>query len=231
MGSTPGSCEGGNTGSLGCQGGVSRAGFGVSPGRGAGGWKGPPGLGLCWFKSSPPWPAAANAAWPTCASERLSHVKKVSPVKKGGYGFRQDAPAAESSRSCAPAGSPRSSCQIPAPKSPVSSRHPASRRSRGQDRQSADYPRRHSTQAGCAMSSTDFLFCLHKLLAWLFAFLSALLPQHLIAQLSAMEVSPVAHAPRSQLYAQAAVPPRELDRVALPRSKEAEADARAAKKR
>ena len=37
--------------------------------------------------------------------------------------------------------------------------------------------------AGCDMSA-DFLFSLQKLLSWLFAFLTALLPQHLIAQLS-----------------------------------------------
>ncbi len=39
--------------------------------------------------------------------------------------------------------------RIPVPESPVSSRHPASRRCRRQDRQSADYSRRHSTRAGC----------------------------------------------------------------------------------
>ncbi|MDR6843236.1 hypothetical protein [Pseudoxanthomonas sacheonensis] len=68
------------------------------------------------------------------------------------------------------------------------------------------------------MSSTDFLFSLHKLLAWLFAFLSALLPQHLIAQLSAADVSPAIHAAPSQLQAQTATPPRNLNRVVLPRS-------------
>jgi hypothetical protein len=72
------------------------------------------------------------------------------------------------------------------------------------------------------MSSTDFLFSLRKLLAWLFAFLSALLPQHLIAQLSAAEVSPAIHAAPAQLYAQTATPPRKLGRVALPQSSEAD---------
>ena len=66
------------------------------------------------------------------------------------------------------------------------------------------------------MSSTDFLFSLRKLLAWLFAFLSALLPQHLMAQLSEVGVSPAVHATSSQLYAQAAMPPRNLDRAVLP---------------
>jgi hypothetical protein len=74
------------------------------------------------------------------------------------------------------------------------------------------------------MSSTDFLFSLRKLLAWLFAFLSALLPQHLIAQLSAAEVSPAIHAAPSQLYARTATPPRKLDRVALPQSSAGKAD-------
>jgi len=81
------------------------------------------------------------------------------------------------------------------------------------------------------MSSTDFLFCLRKLLAWLFAFLSALLPQHLMAQLSATEVSRAIHAPPSQLYARNATPPRKLERVALPRPEETTADDRAQKDR
>ena len=81
------------------------------------------------------------------------------------------------------------------------------------------------------MSSTDFLLCLRKLLAWLFAFLSALLPQHLMAQLSAAEVPSALHAPPSQLYARNAIPPRKLERVALPRSEEATADDRAQKNR
>lgn len=68
------------------------------------------------------------------------------------------------------------------------------------------------------MSSTDFMFSLRKLLAWLFAFLSALLPQHLMAQLSAADVSPAVHAAPSQLHAQTAMPLRNLDRVALPQS-------------
>jgi len=68
------------------------------------------------------------------------------------------------------------------------------------------------------MSSTDFLFSLHKLLAWLFAFLSALLPQHLMAQLSEADVSPAVQATPSKLYAQTAAPPRNLDRVVLPHS-------------
>ena len=68
------------------------------------------------------------------------------------------------------------------------------------------------------MSNTDFLLSLRKLLAWLFAFLSALLPQHLMAQLSAADVSPTVHATPSQLYAQTATPPRNLDRAVLPQS-------------
>ncbi len=36
---------------------------------------------------SPPLPAATSAASATCASGRLPHVKKVSQVKKCGYGF------------------------------------------------------------------------------------------------------------------------------------------------
>lgn len=68
------------------------------------------------------------------------------------------------------------------------------------------------------MSSTDFLFSLHKLLAWLFAFLSALLPQHLMAQLSETDVPPTVHATPSQLYARTATPPRNLDRAVLPQS-------------
>ena len=68
------------------------------------------------------------------------------------------------------------------------------------------------------MSNTDFLFSLRKLLAWLFAFLSALLPQHLMAQLSEANVSQTVHATPSKLYAQTATPPRNLDRVVLPHS-------------
>lgn len=68
------------------------------------------------------------------------------------------------------------------------------------------------------MSSTDFLFSLRKLFAWLFAFLSALLPQHLMAQLSAANVSPAVHAAPSKLYAQTATPPRNLDHLVLPHS-------------
>lgn len=78
------------------------------------------------------------------------------------------------------------------------------------------------------MSSTDFLFSLRKLLAWLFAFLSALLPQHLMAQLSEATVSPAVHAAPSQLYAQTATPPRNLDRVVLPHSSAGEAAAASA---
>jgi hypothetical protein len=74
------------------------------------------------------------------------------------------------------------------------------------------------------MSSTDFLFSLRKLLAWLFAFVSALLPQHLMAELSAMEVPPAIHAPPQ--YAQVAKLPQSLDRAALPQSN-AKADASA----
>lgn len=74
------------------------------------------------------------------------------------------------------------------------------------------------------MSSTDFLLSLRKLLAWLFAFLSALLPQHLIAQLSAAEVSPAIHVAPAQLYARTATPLRKPDHVALPQSGAGKAD-------
>lgn len=74
------------------------------------------------------------------------------------------------------------------------------------------------------MSNTDFLFSLRKLLAWLFAFLSALLPQHLMAQLSEANVSQTVHATPSKLYAQTATPPRNLDRVVLPHSNASKAD-------
>jgi len=45
--------------------------------------------------------------------------------------------------------------------------------------------------AGCDMSC-DFLLSLRKLLSWLFAFLMALLPQHLIAQLADADLSSIA---------------------------------------
>ncbi|MGH8026100.1 MAG: hypothetical protein ACREO0_05155 [Pseudoxanthomonas sp.] len=68
------------------------------------------------------------------------------------------------------------------------------------------------------MSSTDFLFCLHKLLAWLFAFLSALLPQHLMAQLSAADITPAAYAAPSRLCVRTVTPPHNLGRAVLPQS-------------
>lgn len=175
MGSTPGSGGGGNTGSLGCQGGVSRAGFGVSPGFGAGGWKGPPGLGLCWFK-----PFSLHRCGNRCRSanmrEPLLALREETRMRfSPGRNFRRlcrcrvlgliravdslspqhrhrlavvSRPLSEAG-SCALAGLVRSVRRIPVPESPVSSRHPASRRRRRQDRQSADYSRRHSTRAGC----------------------------------------------------------------------------------
>ncbi|HEX7802683.1 MAG TPA: hypothetical protein VF471_08005 [Pseudoxanthomonas sp.] len=68
------------------------------------------------------------------------------------------------------------------------------------------------------MSITDFLFSLHKLLAWLFALLTVLLPQHLLAPLPAAEAIATVHAPAPQLCVQTPAPPRKLDRVALPPS-------------
>lgn len=65
------------------------------------------------------------------------------------------------------------------------------------------------------MGVTDFLFSLHKLLAWLFAMLTVLLPQHLLAPLSPADTAVTVHAPAAQFCAQASAPPRKLDRVAL----------------
>lgn len=68
------------------------------------------------------------------------------------------------------------------------------------------------------MSITDFLFSLHKLLAWLFALLTVLLPQHLLAPLPTADTTATVHAPAPQLCVQTAAPPRKLDCAALPPS-------------
>lgn len=65
------------------------------------------------------------------------------------------------------------------------------------------------------MGITDFLFSLHKLLAWLLALLTVLLPQHLLAPLSPADTAAPVHTPAPQLCLQAPAPPRKLDRVAL----------------
>lgn len=61
----------------------------------------------------------------------------------------------------------------------------------------------------------DFLFSLHKLLHWLVAFLMALLPQHLMAQLSDTDLLPVpaytttAPEPRAVPPVRAVTPPQQ----------------------
>jgi hypothetical protein len=65
-----------------------------------------------------------------------------------------------------------------------------------------------------AMSITDFLFSLHKLLAWLLSLLTLLLPQHLLAPSQADTPATVQAAP--QLCAKTPAPPRKLDRLAWP---------------
>jgi hypothetical protein len=82
---------------------------------------------------------------------------------------------------------------------------------------------------GAAMSITDFLFSLHKLLAWLLALLTVLLPQHLLGPLSAADAPAAvpAAATTTQLCMQASVPPRKLARAVLPPSNTDEAGAAA----
>jgi hypothetical protein len=79
------------------------------------------------------------------------------------------------------------------------------------------------------MSITDFLFSLHKLLAWLLALLTVLLPQHLLGPLSAADTPAAvpAAATTTQLCVQASVPPRKLTRAVLPPSNADEAGAAA----
>jgi hypothetical protein len=67
------------------------------------------------------------------------------------------------------------------------------------------------------MSITDFLFSLHKLLAWLFALLTVLLPQHLLAPLPEADPPATVYA-APQLCAKTPAPPRKRDRIALPSS-------------
>lgn len=77
------------------------------------------------------------------------------------------------------------------------------------------------------MSITDFLFSLHKLLAWLLALLTVLLPQHLLAPLSAETPAAAPIAP-PQLCMQAPAPaPRGLAHAVLPPSSVDEAGAAA----
>ena len=77
------------------------------------------------------------------------------------------------------------------------------------------------------MSITDFLFSLHKLLAWLFTLLTVLLPQHLLAPLSATGTPATAYAAAPQLCVRTLALPHKLDRVALPPSNADEAGASA----
>ncbi|WP_163841107.1 hypothetical protein [Pseudoxanthomonas sacheonensis] len=67
------------------------------------------------------------------------------------------------------------------------------------------------------MSITDFLFSLHKLLAWLLALLTVLLPQHLLGPLPAAgtPAAAPAAATTTQLCVQTPVPPRKLARAVL----------------
>ncbi|WP_143014631.1 hypothetical protein [Pseudoxanthomonas sp. CF125] len=78
---------------------------------------------------------------------------------------------------------------------------------------------------GAAMSITDFLFSLHKLLAWLFALLTVLLPQHLLGPLPATDTPAAvpAAATTTQLCVQTPAPPRKLARAVLPPSNTDEA--------
>lgn len=80
---------------------------------------------------------------------------------------------------------------------------------------------------GAAMSITDFLFSLHKLLAWLLALLTVLLPQHLLGPLPAADATAAVPAATTQLCMQTPVPPRKLARAALPPSNADEAGAAA----
>jgi hypothetical protein len=82
---------------------------------------------------------------------------------------------------------------------------------------------------GAAMSITDFLFSLHNLLAWLFALLTVLLPQHLLDPLpvAGTPAAAPAAATTTQLCVQTPVPPRKLARAVLPPSNTDEAGAAA----
>lgn len=71
---------------------------------------------------------------------------------------------------------------------------------------------------GAAMSITDFLFSLHKLLAWLFALLTVVLPQHLLGPLSTADVPAATPAATTQLCMRTPLPPRKLVRAVLPPS-------------
>ena len=77
------------------------------------------------------------------------------------------------------------------------------------------------------MSITDFLFSLEKLLAWLFALLTVVLPQHLLAPLSEVDTSVMAYAAAPPLCVGTSTPPHTLVRVALPLSRGDDADASA----
>lgn len=71
---------------------------------------------------------------------------------------------------------------------------------------------------GAAMSITDFLFSLHKLLAWLFALLTVLLPQHLLGPLSTADTPAAVPAATTQLCMPTPLQPRKLARAVLPPS-------------
>ena len=68
------------------------------------------------------------------------------------------------------------------------------------------------------MSITDFLFSLEKLLAWLFALLTVVLPQHLLAPLSEAGTPVAAYAAEPQLCVLTSTPPPKLVRAVLPSS-------------
>lgn len=80
---------------------------------------------------------------------------------------------------------------------------------------------------GAAMSITDFLFSLHKLLAWLFALLTVLLPQHLLGPLSTADTPAAVPAATTQLCMPTPLQPRKLARAVLPPSSADEAGAAA----
>lgn len=77
------------------------------------------------------------------------------------------------------------------------------------------------------MSITDFLFSLHKLLAWLFALLTVLLPRHLLAPLPTADAPAAVPAATTQLCLQTPLPPRRLARAVLGPANAAEAGAAA----
>ena len=77
------------------------------------------------------------------------------------------------------------------------------------------------------MSITDFLFSLEKLLAWLFALLTVVLPQQLLAPLSEAGTPVAAYAAAPSLCVRTSTPSLKLVRAVLPPSRAEDAGASA----